>query len=179
MRGLPWPFALRRTPSAAQAPGQAGSGCSRALFGQPLAALCGEAVTLPQPIQDLLAILHQEGPSTEGIFRRAASGTSLRELREALDSGADVDLASQPVLLLGVILKGGREVACSQCPPPEAGALPPPAHRAQRLHQQDERQQPGHLRWAKPAEPSQREHAHAGGHGAGDREGKRAGGVYD
>ncbi|KAM6412925.1 T-cell activation Rho GTPase-activating protein-like [Pluvialis apricaria] len=105
MRGLPWPFALRRTPSAAQAPGQAGSGCSRALFGQPLAALCGEAVTLPQPIQDLLGILHQEGPSTEGIFRRAASGTSLRELREALDSGADVDLASQPVLLLGVILK--------------------------------------------------------------------------
>ncbi|XP_075004041.1 T-cell activation Rho GTPase-activating protein-like [Calonectris borealis] len=89
----------------AEAPGQAGSGCSRALFGQPLAALCGEDGTLPQPIQELLDILHQQGPSTEGIFRLAASGTAFRELREALDSGADVDLGSQPVLLLAVILK--------------------------------------------------------------------------
>ncbi|KAK4824725.1 hypothetical protein QYF61_018113 [Mycteria americana] len=104
-RGLPWPFALRRSPAAAQAPGQAGSGCSRALFGQPLAALCGEDGTLPQPIQELLAVLQQEGPSTEGIFRRAASATAFRELREALDRGADVDLGSQPALLLAVILK--------------------------------------------------------------------------
>ncbi|XP_052645782.1 T-cell activation Rho GTPase-activating protein-like [Harpia harpyja] len=103
--GLPWPFALRRTPAAAQAPGQAGSGCSRALFGQPLAALCGEDGSLPQPIQEMLAVLHQEGPSTEGVFRRAASGTEFRELREALDRGADVDLGSQAALLLAVILK--------------------------------------------------------------------------
>ncbi|XP_052646896.1 T-cell activation Rho GTPase-activating protein-like [Harpia harpyja] len=103
--GLPWPFALRRTPAAAQAPGQVGSGCSRALFGQPLAALCGEDGSLPQPIQEMLAVLHQEGPSTEGVFRRAASGTEFRELREALDRGADVDLGSQPALLLAVILK--------------------------------------------------------------------------
>ncbi|KAM9636631.1 T-cell activation Rho GTPase-activating protein-like [Morphnus guianensis] len=103
--GLPWPFALRRTPAAAQAPGQAGSGCSGALFGQPLAALCGEDGSLPQPIQEMLAVLHQEGPSTEGVFRRAAGGTELRELREALDHGADVDLGSQPALLLAVILK--------------------------------------------------------------------------
>jgi len=50
-------------------------------------------------------VLQQEGPSTEGIFRRAASGTALRELKEALDRGADVDLSSQPVLLLAIILK--------------------------------------------------------------------------
>ncbi|XP_072705548.1 T-cell activation Rho GTPase-activating protein-like [Ciconia boyciana] len=104
-RGLPWPFALRRSPHAAQAPGQAGCGCSKALFGQPLAALCREDGTLPQPIQELLAVLQREGPSTEGIFRRAASGTALRELREALDRGADVDLGSQPALLLAVVLK--------------------------------------------------------------------------
>ncbi|KAK4806597.1 hypothetical protein QYF61_013852 [Mycteria americana] len=55
--------------------------------------------------EELLAVLHQEGPSTEGIFRRAASGTSLRELREALDHGADIDLGSQPALLLAIILK--------------------------------------------------------------------------
>ncbi|XP_074765230.1 T-cell activation Rho GTPase-activating protein-like [Athene noctua] len=88
-----------------RSPGQAGSGCSRALFGQPLAALCGEDGTLPQPIQELLAVLQQEGPSTEGIFRRAASGTALRELREALDHGAVVDMGSQPALLLAAILK--------------------------------------------------------------------------
>ncbi|XP_064915614.1 T-cell activation Rho GTPase-activating protein-like, partial [Columba livia] len=104
-RGLPWPFALRHSRAAAQTPGQEGSGCSRALFGQPLAALCGEDGTLPQPIQELLAVLRQKGPSTEGIFRRAATGTALRELREALDRGLDVDIGSQPADLLAVILK--------------------------------------------------------------------------
>nr|XP_021145058.1 T-cell activation Rho GTPase-activating protein [Columba livia] len=104
-RGLPWPFALRHSRAAAQAPGQVVSGCSRALFGQPLAALCGEDGTLPQPIQELLALLRQEGPSTEGIFRRAASGTALRELREALDRGLDIDMGSQPADLLAVALK--------------------------------------------------------------------------
>ncbi|XP_075606134.1 uncharacterized protein LOC142601228, partial [Balearica regulorum gibbericeps] len=102
---LPWPFALRRSPAAAQAPGQAGCGCSRALFGQPLAAVCGEEGTLPRPIQELLAVLQQEGPSTEGIFRCAASGTELQELREALDHGAEVELGRQPALLLAVLLK--------------------------------------------------------------------------
>ncbi|CAM9123337.1 unnamed protein product, partial [Bubo scandiacus] len=112
-RGLPWLFALRRSPAAAPEPGQAGSGCSRALFGQPLAALCGEDGTLPRPIQELLAVLQQEGPSTEGIFRRAAGGTELRELREALDCGADVDLGSQPALLLAAILKDFlRSIPC-------------------------------------------------------------------
>ncbi|XP_052662561.1 T-cell activation Rho GTPase-activating protein-like [Harpia harpyja] len=104
-RGLPWPFAHRRSPAAAQAPGQAGSGCSRALFGQPLAALCGEDGSLPRPVQELLAVLLREGPSTEGIFRKAAGGTEFRELREALDRGARVDLGSQPALLLAVVLK--------------------------------------------------------------------------
>ncbi|CAM9904157.1 unnamed protein product, partial [Bubo scandiacus] len=104
-RGLPWPFALRRGPAAAPAPGQAGSGCSRALFGQPLVALCREAGTLPRPIQELLDILHQRGPSTEGIFRRSDRGTALQKLKEALDRGADVDLANQPVILLAAVLK--------------------------------------------------------------------------
>ncbi|CAM9911059.1 unnamed protein product [Bubo scandiacus] len=104
-RGLPWPFALRRSPAAAPEPGQAGSGCSRVLFGQPLAALCGEAGTLPRPIQELLDILHQRGPSTEGIFRRADRTTALQKLKEALDRGADVDLPSQSVILLAAVLK--------------------------------------------------------------------------
>ncbi|XP_055582923.1 T-cell activation Rho GTPase-activating protein-like [Falco cherrug] len=77
----------------------------RHAFGQPLAALCGEDNTLPRPIQELLAVLRQQGPATEGIFRRAAGGTELRQLREALDRGKDIDVGSQPALLLAVILK--------------------------------------------------------------------------
>ncbi|XP_068858592.1 T-cell activation Rho GTPase-activating protein-like [Aphelocoma coerulescens] len=108
MRGrwLPWPFALRRGPArAARAPGQEGSGCSRALFGQPLAAVCAEHGTLPRPIQELLAVLQQQGPTMEGIFRKAESARAVQELRQALDHGLPVDMASQPVLLLAVVLK--------------------------------------------------------------------------
>ncbi|KAK2512935.1 hypothetical protein Q9233_015912 [Columba guinea] len=55
--------------------------------------------------QDLLALLQEHGPSTEGIFRLAAGERASRELREALDSGAQVQLESQPVHLLAAILK--------------------------------------------------------------------------
>ncbi|XP_054677947.1 GEM-interacting protein-like [Grus americana] len=105
-RGLPWPFARRRGSSAAaEAAGQSGSGGRGALFGQPLAALCSQDGTLPQPIQDLLALLAEHGPSTEGIFRLAVKEHVSRELREALDSGAEVHLESQPAHVLAVLLK--------------------------------------------------------------------------
>ncbi|KAK2517358.1 hypothetical protein Q9233_013214 [Columba guinea] len=55
--------------------------------------------------KDLLALLQEHGPSTEGIFRLAAGERASRELREALDSGAQVQLESQPVHLLAAILK--------------------------------------------------------------------------
>ncbi|OPJ71074.1 hypothetical protein AV530_017370 [Patagioenas fasciata monilis] len=55
--------------------------------------------------KDLLALLHEQGPSTEGIFRLAASERASRDIREALDTGAQVHLASQPVHVLAVILK--------------------------------------------------------------------------
>ncbi|KAK2510899.1 hypothetical protein Q9233_017344 [Columba guinea] len=71
---------------------------------------------LPQPIQDLLALLHEQGPSTEGIFRLAASECASREIREALDSGTEVHLASQPVHILAVILK-------QQCSQPDVQPL--------------------------------------------------------
>ncbi|KAK2519039.1 hypothetical protein Q9966_014070 [Columba livia] len=54
---------------------------------------------------DLLALLQEHGPSTEGIFRLAAGERASRELREALDSGAQVQLERQPVHLLAAILK--------------------------------------------------------------------------
>ncbi|XP_071587224.1 rho GTPase-activating protein 20-like [Heliangelus exortis] len=104
--GLPRLFGRRGTSAAAEAPkGPGGSGSSAALFGQPLAALCSQDGTLPQPIQDLLALLHQQGPSTKGIFRLAAEKRACRQLRKALESGAEVPLGSHPVHLLAAILK--------------------------------------------------------------------------
>lgn len=67
--------------------------------------LLSQATALLPLLQHLLAVLQQKGPSTEGIFHRAASGTSPQELQEVLDSSADVDLRSQTALLLAVILK--------------------------------------------------------------------------
>ncbi|KAM9561999.1 T-cell activation Rho GTPase-activating protein-like [Guaruba guarouba] len=60
---------------------------------------------LPQPIQDLLALLNEHGPSTEGIFRLSASEHTSSEIREALDSRVPVQLEKHPVLLLAVLLK--------------------------------------------------------------------------
>ncbi|KAK2519399.1 hypothetical protein Q9966_013899 [Columba livia] len=104
-RWLPWSFVRRRTSDAAEAAKPSGSGHTGVLFGRPLAALCSQDGSLPQLIQDLLALLQEHGPSTEGIFRLAAGERATRELREALDSGAQVQLESQPVHLLAAILK--------------------------------------------------------------------------
>ncbi|OPJ85632.1 hypothetical protein AV530_019798 [Patagioenas fasciata monilis] len=55
--------------------------------------------------EELLAVLQQEGKTTEGILQKADSGTEFRELREVLDHSADVNLGSQSALLLAIILK--------------------------------------------------------------------------
>nr|XP_021139726.1 myelin transcription factor 1-like [Columba livia] len=104
-RWLPWHFVRPGTSAAAEAPGPSGSTRMGLLFGRPLADLCSQDGMLPQPMQDLLALLHEQGPSTEGIFRLAASERASREIREALDSGTEVHLASQPVHIPAVILK--------------------------------------------------------------------------
>ncbi|XP_062429092.1 T-cell activation Rho GTPase-activating protein-like [Rhea pennata] len=104
-RLIPWPFARRRASASGACAEQPDSGLKSPLFGQPLGSLCGEEETLPQPVQDLLAILYREGPATEGIFRKAASEKARRELKEALDKGGTIDLDSKPVHLLAVILK--------------------------------------------------------------------------
>ncbi|XP_054255159.1 T-cell activation Rho GTPase-activating protein-like [Indicator indicator] len=64
-----------------------------------------QATGLLCPLQDLLALLHAQGPSTEGIFRLAAGEHAWREVREALDRGVEVQLESQPVHLLAAVLK--------------------------------------------------------------------------
>ncbi|XP_074024722.1 T-cell activation Rho GTPase-activating protein isoform X2 [Numenius arquata] len=98
-------FTLRRSSTNGNSPGQLDSGAKIALFGQPLAIICGEDDTLPQPVQDLLAILYMKGPSTEGIFRKAANEKARKELKEDLNKGGNVDLKSKSVHLLAVVLK--------------------------------------------------------------------------
>ena len=44
-------FTLRRSSTNGNSPGQLDSGAKIALFGQPLAIICGEDDTLPQPVQ--------------------------------------------------------------------------------------------------------------------------------
>ncbi|OXB57724.1 hypothetical protein ASZ78_014850 [Callipepla squamata] len=102
---ISWPFALRRTSTSGDSPGQLDSGLKITLFGQPLAIICGEDDTLPQPVQDLLTILYVKGPSTEGIFRKAANEKARKELKEDLNKGGNVDLESKTVHLLAVVLK--------------------------------------------------------------------------
>ncbi|NXE14538.1 TAGAP protein, partial [Lophotis ruficrista] len=98
-------FTLRRSSTSGNSPGQLDSGAKIALFGQPLAIICGEDDTLPQPVQDLLALLYMKGPSTEGIFRKAANEKARKELKEDLNKGGNVDLKSKSVHLLAVVLK--------------------------------------------------------------------------
>ncbi|NWI73769.1 TAGAP protein, partial [Dryoscopus gambensis] len=98
-------FTLRRSLTKRNSSGQLDLGAKITLFGQPLALICGEDDTLPQPVQDLLAILYMKGPSTEGIFRKAANEKARKELKEDLNKGGDVDLKSKSVHLLAVVLK--------------------------------------------------------------------------
>ncbi|XP_068788088.1 T-cell activation Rho GTPase-activating protein-like [Struthio camelus] len=81
------------------------SGARLALFGQPLAVICAEDGSLAQPVQDLLAILYEKGPGTEGIFRKAANEKARKELKEVLNQGENADLHSKPVHLLAAVLK--------------------------------------------------------------------------
>lgn len=46
-----------------------------------------------------------KGPSTEGIFRKAANEKARKELKEDLNKGGNVDLGSKTVHLLAVVLK--------------------------------------------------------------------------
>ncbi|KFQ35263.1 T-cell activation Rho GTPase-activating protein, partial [Mesitornis unicolor] len=98
-------FTLRRSSTNRNSSGQLDLGARIALFGQPLALICGEDDTLPQQVQDLLAILYMKGPSTEGIFRKAANEKARKELKEDLNKGRNVDLKSKSVHLLAVALK--------------------------------------------------------------------------
>jgi len=58
----------------------------------------------------MLSLLYQEGPSTEGIFRRSGSAKTCKELKEKLDSGAEVDLACESIFVTASLFK-----VCEEC----------------------------------------------------------------
>ncbi|XP_032109057.1 T-cell activation Rho GTPase-activating protein [Sapajus apella] len=102
---LSWPFLMRRLSPASDFSGALETDLKASLFDQPLSIICGDSDTLPRPIQDILTILCLKGPSTEGIFRRAANEKARKELKEELNSGGAVDLERLPVHLLAVVFK--------------------------------------------------------------------------
>ncbi|XP_042796142.1 T-cell activation Rho GTPase-activating protein [Panthera leo] len=102
---LSWPFLMRRPSPVSDFPGASEPELKTPLFDQPLSIICGEDDILPRPIQDILTILCLKGPSTEGIFRKAANEKARKELKEELNSGGVVDLKSLPVHLLAVVFK--------------------------------------------------------------------------
>lgn len=60
-------------------------------------------------------LLRKKGPSTEGVFRKTCNTKNMRDIREQLNSGVEVELEAQPVLLLVGLLKVGFAPAGSTC----------------------------------------------------------------
>ncbi|XP_017656413.1 T-cell activation Rho GTPase-activating protein isoform X2 [Nannospalax galili] len=102
---LSWPSLMRRLSPSSDFSGSLEPELKVSLFDQSLSIICGENDTLPRPIQDILTILCLKGPSTEGIFRKAASEKARKELKEELNCGGSVDLNQLPVHLLAVVFK--------------------------------------------------------------------------
>ncbi|GLH02629.1 Rho GTPase-activating protein 68F [Gryllus bimaculatus] len=88
-------------------PGNPTSSPPGALFGIPLSRLIvGD--TPPRPVMAMLQQVAEQGPSTQGIFRRSANARLVRELRDRLDAGGDNAtraLEGVPVLVTAALLK--------------------------------------------------------------------------
>ncbi|XP_043852537.1 rho GTPase-activating protein 20 [Dromiciops gliroides] len=74
------------------------------LFGVSLSEIC-ENDNLPKPVLDMLFFLNQKGPLTKGIFRISGNVKSCRELKEKLNSGAEVDLNGESIFVTACVLK--------------------------------------------------------------------------
>ncbi|KAM9339160.1 T cell activation RhoGTPase activating protein b [Symphorus nematophorus] len=75
------------------------------LFGQPLSKICPDDCSLPKPVAEMLLLLRKRGPSTEGVFRKPCNSKNMKEIRDQLNSGQEVDMEGQPVVLLVGLLK--------------------------------------------------------------------------
>ncbi|XP_059959431.1 rho GTPase-activating protein 20 isoform X2 [Mesoplodon densirostris] len=74
------------------------------LFGVSLPDIC-ENDNLPKAVLDMLFFLNQKGPLTKGIFRQSANVKSCRELKEKLNSGAEVQLDCESIFVIASVLK--------------------------------------------------------------------------
>ncbi|KAB0391542.1 hypothetical protein E2I00_006788 [Balaenoptera physalus] len=74
------------------------------LFGVSLPNIC-ENDNLPKAVLDMLFFLNQKGPLTKGIFRQSANVKSCRELKEKLNSGAEVQLDCESIFVIASVLK--------------------------------------------------------------------------
>ncbi|XP_061296225.1 rho GTPase-activating protein 20 isoform X1 [Bos javanicus] len=74
------------------------------LFGVSLPDIC-ENDNLPKAVLDMLLFLNQKGPLTKGIFRQSANVKSCRELKEKLNSGAEVQLDCESIFVIASVLK--------------------------------------------------------------------------
>ena len=77
------------------------------LFGRPLSELCGDpaAPRLPRPVAGMLSQLHTAGPATTGIFRRGPNVRAMRDIRDKLDLGEQVDWSEISVFVTAALLK--------------------------------------------------------------------------
>ncbi|XP_060907845.1 T cell activation RhoGTPase activating protein b [Labrus mixtus] len=75
------------------------------LFGQPLCKISPDDCSLPKPVTEMLLLLRKRGPSTEGVFRKTCNSKVMKDVREQLNNGLEVDLETQPVALLVGLLK--------------------------------------------------------------------------
>jgi hypothetical protein len=77
------------------------------LFGRPLAELCGGdgRTDLPGAVGSMLRQLQDKGPETVGIFRRGPNVRMMRDLRERLDEGEEVDWAEISVFVTAALMK--------------------------------------------------------------------------
>lgn len=62
--------------------------------------------------QEILLVLCRKGPHTEGVFRKAGNAKALKEIKEQLNNGVEVDLKNKHVILLADLLKVTPELNC-------------------------------------------------------------------
>lgn len=70
--------------------------------------------------QDILSLINEKGPTTEGIFIISPNETMCKTLKEKMDSGEDVDIKHQPIHVVAWILKVGQVLASCTLRIPES-----------------------------------------------------------
>ncbi|KAM8846656.1 T cell activation RhoGTPase activating protein b [Synchiropus picturatus] len=100
-----WNLVRRLGKKASFASKAEAAGHKTRLFGLPLHKICPDDCSLPKPVNEMLLLLRKRGPATEGVFRKPCNTKNMRDIREKLNSGQEVDLEGQPVVLLVGLLK--------------------------------------------------------------------------